>query len=191
MAGLRHILHLVVLDIYLELPNLYRNWLVPMWCLPTSIWLVVPSHCWPICGLISHLWTIPVCHYYWNHNKCLLPASGRGCHCFQHGRDGASKISGTILRSLQERPVWQTPRIMGMGLYHQTKARCWNICKQDLPLNLDEFLEENLKLWKIRPSKSLIESPFFFIKKEDGSLRAVQDYWKLNAMTVKIAIHSS
>ena len=28
-------------------------------------------------------------------------------------------------------------------------------------------------------------SPFFFIKKKDGSLRPVQDYRKLNEMTVK------
>jgi hypothetical protein len=51
--------------------------------------------------------------------------------------------------------------------------------------HLDEFLEENLKSGKIRPSKSLIASPFFFIKKKDGSLRPVQDYWKLNAITIK------
>ena len=28
-------------------------------------------------------------------------------------------------------------------------------------------------------------SPVFFVKKKDGKLRFVQDYWKLNAMTVK------
>src|SRR6266576_3101118 len=28
-------------------------------------------------------------------------------------------------------------------------------------------------------------SPFFFIKKKDGKLRLVQDYWKLNEMTIK------
>jgi len=28
-------------------------------------------------------------------------------------------------------------------------------------------------------------SPVFFIKKKDGSLWLVQDYWMLNAMTVK------
>src|SRR5882724_8530946 len=30
-------------------------------------------------------------------------------------------------------------------------------------------------------------SPVFFIKKKDGSLRLVQDYWKLNVVTVKNA----
>src|SRR5882724_5749939 len=50
---------------------------------------------------------------------------------------------------------------------------------------LDEFLEENLKSRRICPSKSSMASPIFFIKKKDGSLHLVQDYHKLNALTVK------
>jgi Reverse transcriptase (RNA-dependent DNA polymerase) len=50
---------------------------------------------------------------------------------------------------------------------------------------LDEFLTENLKSGRIRPSKSPMASPVFFIKKKDGSLRLVQDYRKLNEMTIK------
>ncbi|GLB45973.1 putative retroviral aspartyl protease [Lyophyllum shimeji] len=38
---------------------------------------------------------------------------------------------------------------------------------------------------RIRPSKSPMASPVFFIKKKDGSLRLVQDYRALNAITVK------
>ena len=45
---------------------------------------------------------------------------------------------------------------------------------------LDEFLDENLRTGRIRPSKSPMASPFFFVKKKDGSLRPVQDYRKLN-----------
>jgi hypothetical protein len=41
---------------------------------------------------------------------------------------------------------------------------------------LDKFLEENLRKNYIRPSKSPIASPVFFIKKKDGKLRLVQDY---------------
>src|SRR5436190_15584174 len=33
-------------------------------------------------------------------------------------------------------------------------------------------------------------SPFFFVKKKDGSLRPIQDYRKLNELTIKIAIPS-
>ena len=51
--------------------------------------------------------------------------------------------------------------------------------------HLNEFPEENLQSGRIRPSKSPIASPFFFIKKKDGSLRLAQDYQRLNARTVK------
>jgi hypothetical protein len=41
---------------------------------------------------------------------------------------------------------------------------------------LDKFLEENLMSGRIRPSKSPMAAPFFFVKKKDGSLHPVQDY---------------
>src|ERR1700761_8604882 len=50
---------------------------------------------------------------------------------------------------------------------------------------LDAFLKENLETGRIRPSKSPMSSPVFFIKKKDSSLRLVQDYRALNAITVK------
>jgi len=50
---------------------------------------------------------------------------------------------------------------------------------------LDTFLEENLRTRRIRPFKSPVAAPVFFIKKKDGSLWLVQDYRALNAVTVK------
>jgi len=50
---------------------------------------------------------------------------------------------------------------------------------------LDAFLEENLRTGRIRPSKSPMAVPVFFIKKKDGSLQLVQDYRALNSMMVK------
>ncbi|SJL17084.1 uncharacterized protein ARMOST_20626 [Armillaria ostoyae] len=50
---------------------------------------------------------------------------------------------------------------------------------------LDKFLDENLDSGRIKESKSPFASPFFFVKKKDGSLRPVQDYRKLNEMTIK------
>lgn len=41
---------------------------------------------------------------------------------------------------------------------------------------LDKFLKEQLAKGYIRESKSPISSPFFFIKKKEGTLRPVQDY---------------
>jgi len=50
---------------------------------------------------------------------------------------------------------------------------------------LDAFLEKNLRTGWIRPSKSPIAAPVFFIKKKNGSLRLVQDYRTLNTVTIK------
>ncbi|SJL08820.1 uncharacterized protein ARMOST_12191 [Armillaria ostoyae] len=50
---------------------------------------------------------------------------------------------------------------------------------------LDKFLDENLASGRIKPSKSPMASPFFFVKKKDGTLHPVQDYRKLNEMTIK------
>ena len=50
---------------------------------------------------------------------------------------------------------------------------------------LDEFLCKNLASGRIRPSKSPMASPVFFIKKKDGTLCLVQDYRALNAITVE------
>ena len=55
----------------------------------------------------------------------------------------------------------------------------------DEQTQLEEFLKENLDTHQIRPSKSPMASPFFFVKKKDGKLRPVQDYRKLNEMTIK------
>ena len=50
---------------------------------------------------------------------------------------------------------------------------------------LKDFITKNLASERIQYSKSLIVSPFFFIKKEDRTLRLVQDYRKLNEGTIK------
>ena len=52
---------------------------------------------------------------------------------------------------------------------------------------LQEYIAEHLKKGYIRPSKSPMASPFFFVDKKDGKLRPVQDYRKLNDITVKNA----
>jgi hypothetical protein len=58
-----------------------------------------------------------------------------------------------------------------------------------MPVNeqaeLDRFLEENLKKGCIVPSKSPMLSPVFFIKKKDRKLRLIQDYRKLNNISIK------
>ena len=49
------------------------------------------------------------------------------------------------------------------------------------------FVSEQLKKGYIRPSKSPMASPFFFVTKKDGRLRPTQDYRYLNQWTKKNA----
>ena len=50
---------------------------------------------------------------------------------------------------------------------------------------LGRFFEEALAKKYIVPSKSLIASPVFFVKKKDEHLHFVQDYRKFNEITIK------
>ena len=50
---------------------------------------------------------------------------------------------------------------------------------------LDKFIDEHLKKGYIRRSNSPYASPFFFVKKKDGKQQPVQDYCKLNELTVR------
>ncbi len=50
---------------------------------------------------------------------------------------------------------------------------------------LQKFLAEEVEKGYVRPSKSPYASPFFYIKKKDGKLRPVQDYRKINAVTIR------
>ncbi|CCO34838.1 Retrotransposable element Tf2 155 kDa protein type 1 [Rhizoctonia solani AG-1 IB] len=52
-------------------------------------------------------------------------------------------------------------------------------------ITLKQWLEDELKAGKIRPSKSPISSPVMFVPKKDGSRRLVVDYRKLNARSKK------
>jgi hypothetical protein len=64
------------------------------------------------------------------------------------------------------------------GIYRLTPAE---------QVALQEYIHDHLKKGYIRPSKSPMASPFFFVAKKGGSLRPVQDYRSLNEITVKNA----
>lgn len=64
------------------------------------------------------------------------------------------------------------------------KSKIYPLSKSE-QVELDKFLDEHLASGRIRPSKSEYASPFFFVKKKDGTLRPVQDYRRLNEMTIK------
>jgi len=50
---------------------------------------------------------------------------------------------------------------------------------------LDQWLDKQLKAELIVESKSRYAGPCFYIPKKDGSLWLVQDYGKLNQVTIK------
>jgi len=50
---------------------------------------------------------------------------------------------------------------------------------------LNQWLDEQLKAGLIVESKSQYVAPCFYIPKKDGSLQLVQDYRKLNQVTIK------
>ena len=110
-------------------------------------------------------------------------------YIYNHGH-----IRATTTPSASEQYIKEFPSVFNkQGFDELPKRRPWDHaieltpgskpvdCKV-YPLNLneqkalDEFLEENLRSGRIRPSNSPMASPFFFVKKKDGTLRPVQDY---------------
>jgi hypothetical protein len=85
--------------------------------------------------------------------------------------------------SLPERRPWDHAIELTPGA-KPVHAKVYPLSR-DEQKHLDEFIEENLRSGRIRPSKSPWASAFFFVKKKDGKLRPVQDYRQLNDVTVK------
>src|SRR5258708_27613182 len=143
------------------------------------------------------------------HRLCDPSHSGMGgmhwCHLdplTETSRGGSSPISPSawkhyprvlqgFRRRLLRRGLCPPPPSQSMGPCHRASPRCQLPRGRTFPLSpteqkeLDEFLRENLVNSHIHPSKSPIGAPVFFIKKKDGSLHLVQDYWKLNKIMVK------
>jgi len=98
-------------------------------------------------------------------------------------RDFGDVFSKELFDALPNRKVWDH------AIELELSSKPANCKVYPLSLNkqaeLDAFLQDNLHLGRIRPSKSPMASPVFFIKKKDGSRRLVQDYQALNAMTIK------
>lgn len=51
--------------------------------------------------------------------------------------------------------------------------------------SLDQWIDEELAKGYIKKSESELVAPVFFVKKKEGTLRLMQDYRKLNMITVR------
>jgi len=63
----------------------------------------------------------------------------------------------------------------------------YNLSKSELQY-LKEYIDRMLVRGWIHLSEFLFSSPILFIKKSDGSLYLVIDYWKLNEITIKNSV---
>ena len=70
----------------------------------------------------------------------------------------------------------EAPRELNIKAYTMT-------IKEEETLN--QWLDEQLKVGLIKESKSRYTTPCFYIPKKNGSLQLVQDYQKLNQVTIK------
>jgi len=70
----------------------------------------------------------------------------------------------------------ETPRELNVKAYAMT-------IKEEEALN--KWLDKQLDARLIKKSKSRYIAPCFYIPKKDRSLQTVQDYWKLNQVTIK------
>ncbi len=50
---------------------------------------------------------------------------------------------------------------------------------------IQKFLKDELKKGYIHESKSPYALSFFFVRKKDGKMQPVQDYWKINTITIR------
>jgi len=87
---------------------------------------------------------------------------------------------------LPERRPWDHAINLKEGMEHdkRLKGRVYPMNPKE-KLALKEFIAENLRTGRIRPSKSPVAAPFFFVNKKDGDLRQTQDYRRINAATIK------
>jgi hypothetical protein len=98
--------------------------------------------------------------------------------------DFADVFEKTDFNELPPHQSWDHAIEILPGSEHRLDCKIYPL-SLDEQGQLDEFLEEQLRTGWIQASKSPMASPFFFIKKKDGKLRPVQDYRRLNEMTIK------
>lgn len=102
----------------------------------------------------------------------------------EHYRQHAKVFSEQESERLPAHKAWDHPIELSPGAPTSLRTKIYPMSPAE-QIELDRFIEENLRKGYIQPSKSPMASPVFFVKKKDGKLRFVQDYRRLNEFTVK------
>ena len=90
------------------------------------------------------------------------------------------------LKKLPERREWDHKINLTEEAPKKLNAKAYTMTiKEEETLN--QWLNEQLKARLIVKSKSRYVTLCFYIPKKDRSLHLVQDYWKLNQVTIRVA----
>ena len=99
-------------------------------------------------------------------------------------RDFAKVFSEEESQRLPRHQPWDHPINLEPDAVQKWKIKLYPMSPNE-QLELDKFLTKHIQKGYLVPSKSPMASPIFFIKKKDGKLRLVQDYRRLNKITIK------
>ena len=102
----------------------------------------------------------------------------------KHYRDFAKVFSEEESQRLPEHQPWDHAIDLEPDAVKHWKVKSYPMSPSE-QVELDKFLQEHISKGYLVPSKSPMASPVFFIKKKDGKLRLVQDYRRLNKITIK------
>ncbi len=102
----------------------------------------------------------------------------------EHYRDFAKVFSEEESQRLPEHQPWDHAIDLEPGATLHWKVRTYPMSPAE-QVELDKFLAEHIAKEYLVESKSPMASPVFFIKKKDGKYRLVQDYRRLNKITIK------
>ena len=83
-----------------------------------------------------------------------------------------------------ESQIWDHAIELKLNAPSMILGEVYQLTQDEQKVLLDFITEQQAKGY-IHPSKSPYAAPFFFIKKKDGKLWPVQDYWWLNEWTIK------
>jgi hypothetical protein len=102
----------------------------------------------------------------------------------EHYRDFTKVFSEEESQRLPQHQSWDHAIDFEPGAVMHWKVRTYPMAPLEQE-ELDKFLAEHLAKGYIEPSTSPMSSPVFFIRKADGRYRLVQDYHRMNKITIK------